>query len=753
MGTPGITDWLSDRRFSNLRVALLALSAIGILSLAAAHEMITVGQRAAEYRAGLEQAIEREAHVRRIATALLEAEASQRGYLLTGNKLDLERFRDAEDKLLRGVEILNGLSWDSDEQRFRANRLAELTISRLRQMAGRVDDRPFAAPKAVTGTNGTDAGLHTTAEERDVIAQMIAFQGRQIDRASAGLNEQDWWSRTRMIALLSSIVVLVAAVLGLGLMYLSHSDRLAQHLRDATEAAERANEAKAEFLATMSHEIRTPLTGIMGYSELLLEERLTRSQRKLVEQLQTAGVGLSAILDGILDFSKIEAGQVTIEREPFSLGALIDNVLSVASVTAQKKGLRVRRDVDATLPATVAGDEPRLRQVLLNLLQNAVKFTSEGQVTLRVLHGETPGTIRFEVIDTGIGIARKMQDRLFRRFSQVDGSIQRVFGGTGLGLAISRKLIEMMDGEIGVESEEGCGACFWFQVPLPLTAAIDQVGLGGDDPSSVAPARILLVEDSVQNQHLVCSILAREGHHVDIANDGEEAIKAVVNQQYDLVIMDMQMPRMDGATATRLIRELGVPAAEIRIIGMTANVLPEQTRAFFEAGIDDHIAKPFRKGLLTEKVNRWLQTGRASAVNATTPVGAGDCDANALVEMRELMGDAWVRASLVRLKGRVEQTFNSNDHAFSRELLARNSHQIVSDAGQLGFHELSRACRELEEACIGAGENLAPALERACAAGRKAVQDTERLLAQMPPPGSDDKSAGEVTCADGRARA
>ena len=298
-----------------------------------------------------------------------------------------------------------------------------------------------------------------------------------------------------------------------------------------------------------------------------------------------------------------------LDSMPFDLRECVEGAVGLMRVMSAEKGLELRSEIAEGTPEAVVGDPNRLRQILLNLLNNAVKFTPQGRVRLEVR--SRGGRVRFSVTDTGIGIAPQKLSRLFERFYQVDSSIRRKFGGTGLGLAISKKLVELMGGAMGATSREGEGSTFWFEVALPHSGRPFPSAQAGPHASVSRPARILLVEDVDINQELARLILERAGHQVDVAFDGGEALNALQKAAYDLILMDVQMPVMDGITATERIRAMAGPLASIPIIAMTANVLPDQIATFRRAGMNDHVGKPFQVGELLAAVARWTRRSAA----------------------------------------------------------------------------------------------------------------------------------------------
>ncbi len=546
---------------------------------------------------------------------------------------------------------------------------------------------------------------------------------------AAGI-QREWLTRTYPFFILFAGGL--AFLFTIAFLVRRHERAAEQALAETAEAratAEQLADVKGTFLANMSHEIRTPLGGILGYADLLLKSALDSQQADWTVKLKSAGEQLLAVINDILDFSKLEAGNFTIDSKPLALPVAVDEVASMMLPQAAARGLQLTSELEPGLPKWIRADPVRLKQILFNLVSNALKFTDRGSVSIKVTRGrlaDSKAAIELEVRDTGIGIPEEKIASVFQRFTQAETKASRGRGGTGLGLSISRRLAELMGGTLTLDSKVGAGTA--VRLTLPLVAASPQSDAAGTTPVATRTGHILLVDDLPMNLEIIGAMLKAQGHQVTTVTHGMAAIDVSLAEDFDAILLDINLPDIDGYEVAREIRKLERPGRHTPILALTANALPEHVRQALDAGMDGHVAKPANESMLASQLAAVLSPSSSAMaaaphVEAQTPL----IDGATSTSLRKLIGEE-------RFDG-LKDEFWEKWRAFSAALatarldtarLATQAHDMVSLAGNLGYLRLAQACREVSHLAGGGSADLGPATRRMLAAADDTAREDRR---------------------------
>jgi signal transduction histidine kinase/CheY-like chemotaxis protein len=528
----------------------------------------------------------------------------------------LERYLSEAANILPKLNHINVLTSDNLVQQERIAELRSLIQERLDQWTSVADYHRLYM-------KGSARGLARHAKPEEVGDQILALLDlmNQFEAKLLKLRTEKTNDKTAItLAFIIVAAFLSALFMCFAVWKVNRDMKLRAKAQEASrlnaERAEQASRVQAQFLANMSHEIRTPLNGILGMADLVLESDLSAIQRKYAQMIHESGIGLLHIINDILDFSKMDAGKLELESIAFNLKSLVETQITLVSEKAKEKQIALTASIDADIPQELTGDPNRIAQIVLNMIGNAIKFTSVGSVELKVSHERDLSNgilLRFSVVDTGIGIPSDVQRKLFQPFTQADGSMARRYGGTGLGLSICKQLAELMHGSVGVESTEGTGSTFWFTCvvrPRDRRSLLDSLENRKTNLSTVGSIRtsamVLVVEDNQVNQALVMAQLKKLGYATQAVSNGKEALEAFSTKNYDLILMDCQMPEMDGFEATIRIRDIEIGrGTRTPIIALTANAMREDRTRCLEVGMDEYLTKPIKLDELAKALSRW----------------------------------------------------------------------------------------------------------------------------------------------------
>jgi signal transduction histidine kinase/DNA-binding response OmpR family regulator len=708
--TPGTSEH-ADRLPASARLILVSFILLALVIGAALW-----GERQASlYAAEAFETQKRELETVRMLSLLQDTETGQRGYLLTQDDLFLKPYEDAVSEIAQLRESFNTNVIADESARSRAERLDALITERLALLRQALDLQANGQRQAAVDLVKSGRGKARMDEIRAIVAEINAAREKLLIDQQARLDGTIMW--VRIVEAFGMIVLVFTAVV---MFRQSRLTRDAQrHIRKSQAAAiasaTAANRAKSAFLATMSHELRTPMTAIIGMCDLLLAGRQSPDERQVTQLIARNAQSLLRLLNDILDLSKIEAGRLTFESVDFKLSAVLDEVQALFGPVASQKGLVLKITPNPGPKDVFRGDPKRLQQVMVNLIGNAIKFTPRGQVavsTRQSVRDDGRTLLEVDVEDTGEGITDEAMKRLFREFEQEDISTSRRYGGSGLGLSISKRIVEALGGSIGATSTKGRGSCFFFSLPLadgdPAKVSARLWGSGADAGRRLDGLKldILLAEDTPATQFLVSRMLSLWGHNVTLAENGEQAVTAANARKWDIILMDMQMPLMDGPQATQLIRQGDGPSKDTPIIALTADAVVENRKIYLDAGCNVVATKPIDWAILAHHIATLLghssEAPRHGSPAARVVVPWRELPLLNRSLLDELAGSLGketlamlVTSALGNLRGytaELQQLLAADDLTQAMRL----AHQIKGAAGQVGAERAAGLARVIE---------------------------------------------------------